>query len=34
MCHRVILTTGLLTLYLAACLAALSCLGAIWSSFV
>ena len=34
MCRLVILTTGLLTFYLAACLAALSCLAAIWSPSV
>jgi hypothetical protein len=31
---RVILTTGLLTLYLAACLVALSRLASIWSPFL
>jgi hypothetical protein len=30
-CRRVILTAGLLTLYLAVCLAALSRLASIWS---
>jgi hypothetical protein len=34
MCRRVILTTGLLTLYLAACLAALSHLAGLWSPFL
>jgi hypothetical protein len=32
-CRRAILTTGLLALYLAACLAALSHVGSVWSPF-
>ena len=34
MCRRVILTTGLLTLYVAACLVALWRLASIWSPLV
>ena len=30
-CRRLILTTGLLTLYLAACLVALSLVASLWS---